>query len=40
MNNIFSGKKYRASLEGVSLMDQTSNLALHLVLKIQILDAI
>ena len=30
MNNIFSGKKYRASPEGVSLMDETNNLALHL----------
>jgi hypothetical protein len=27
MNNIFSGKKYRASPEGVSLMDETNNLA-------------
>jgi hypothetical protein len=30
MNNIFSGTKYRASPEGVSLMDETSNLASHL----------
>jgi len=30
MNNIFSGKKYRASPEGVSLMDETNNLASHL----------
>jgi len=30
MNNIFSGKKYRASPAGVSLMDETNNLALHL----------
>ena len=32
MNNIFSGKKYRASPEGVSLMDETNNLASHLEL--------
>jgi len=30
MNNILSGTKYRASPEGVSLMDETSNLASHL----------
>jgi hypothetical protein len=30
MNNIFSGKKYRASPEGVSLMDETNNLSPHL----------
>jgi len=30
MNNIFSGKKYRESPEGVSLMDETKNLASHL----------
>jgi len=30
MSNIFSGKKYRASPEGVSLMDETNNLASHL----------
>jgi len=30
MNNIISGKKYRASPEGVSLMDETNNLASHL----------
>jgi len=30
MNNIFSGEKYRASTEGVSLMDETNNLASHL----------
>jgi len=30
MNNIFSGKKYRGSSEGVSLMDETNNLASHL----------
>ena len=30
MNNIFSGKKYRTSPEGVSLMDETNNLASHL----------
>jgi hypothetical protein len=30
MTNIFSGKKYRASPEGVSLMDETNNLASHL----------
>ena len=29
-NNILSGAKYRASPEGVSLMDETSNLASHL----------
>jgi hypothetical protein len=29
MNNIFSGKKYRASPEGVSLMNETNNLASH-----------
>jgi hypothetical protein len=29
MNNIFSGKKCRASPEGVSLMDETNNLASH-----------
>jgi len=27
MNNIMSGTKYRASPEGVSLMDETNNLA-------------
>jgi len=27
MNNIFSGTKYRASPEGVSLMDETNKLA-------------
>jgi len=26
MNNIFSGNKYRASPEGVSLLDETNNL--------------
>jgi len=30
MNNIFSGKKYRASPERVSLMDETNNPASHL----------
>ena len=30
MNNILSGIKYRASPEGVSLMDETNNLASHL----------
>jgi len=30
MNNIFSGTKYRVSPEGVSLMDETNNLAAHL----------
>jgi len=30
MNNILSGTKYRASLEGVSLMDETNNLVSHL----------
>jgi len=30
MNNILSGTKYRASPEGVSLMDETNNLASHL----------
>jgi hypothetical protein len=30
MNNIFSGKKYRASPAGVSLMDETNNLTSHL----------
>jgi len=30
MNNILSGKKYRASPAGVSLMDETNNLASHL----------
>jgi len=29
MNNILSGTKYRASPEGVSLMDETNNLASH-----------
>jgi hypothetical protein len=31
MNNIFSGKKYRASPERVSLMDNTNNLTSHLI---------
>ena len=30
MNNILSGTKYRVSPEGVSLMDETNNLASHL----------
>jgi hypothetical protein len=30
MNNILSGTKYRASPEGVSLMDETNKLAPHL----------
>jgi hypothetical protein len=30
MANILSGTKYRASPEGVSLMDETNNLASHL----------
>jgi len=30
MNNILSGTKYRVSPEGVSLMDETNNLAAHL----------
>jgi len=30
MNNIVSGTKYRVSPEGVSLMDETNNLASHL----------
>jgi hypothetical protein len=30
MNNILSGTKYRASPEGVSLIDETNNLASHL----------
>jgi len=30
MNNILSGTKYRASPEGVSLMEETNNLASHL----------
>ena len=30
MNNIYSGKKYRASPKGVSLMDETNNLVSHL----------
>jgi len=30
MNNILSGTKYRDSPEGVSLMDETNNLASHL----------
>ncbi len=30
MNNILSATKYRASPEGVSLMDETNNLASHL----------
>ncbi len=29
MNNILSGTKYRVSPEGVSLMDETNNLAAH-----------
>ena len=40
MNNILSGTKYRASPEGVSLMDETSNLLNQLAPKIQILHAI
>ena len=30
MNNILSGTKHRVSPEGVSLMDETNNLASHL----------
>ena len=30
MNNFLSGTKYRVSPEGVSLMDETNNLASHL----------
>ena len=30
MNNILSGTKYRVSPEGMSLMDETNNLASHL----------
>ena len=30
MNNILSGTKYRGSPAGVSLMDETNNLAAHL----------
>jgi hypothetical protein len=30
MNNILSGTKYRASPKGVSLMEETNNLASHL----------
>jgi len=30
MSNILSGTKYRVSPEGVSLMEETSNLASHL----------
>jgi hypothetical protein len=40
MNNILLGTKYRASPEGVSLMDETSNLAKQFAPKIQILHAI
>jgi hypothetical protein len=40
MNNILSGTKYRVSPEGVSLMDETNNLAVQLAHKIQILHAI
>jgi len=33
MNNILSGTKYRASPEGVSLMDETNTMAAHLALQ-------
>ena len=31
MDNILSGTKYRVSPEGVSLMDETNNLAINLL---------